>query len=161
MQASKGPSSVQVKGAANFELDSPSVAISNVKVSRRMDVMDGELTIVPSYNVAARKVDVNFAYEMEDTIVELDVAPSKQILTVSQRLGDNVVTPSITTDGEFDLQYRRSLPSGSLTATYKPNDSVEVEWEDGPWQATVTTPMDGFYKADGFKINFRRNVVLN
>lgn len=86
----------------------------------------------------------------------------KAKVTIAQRINENnAVSPSVTTDGEVKLEYRRALDTGMLTTRVKPNKSVDFEWQDGPWQASFSAPMDGIVFNDGVKVNIRRVVDVN
>mmetsp|Transcript_9893 Transcript_9893/g.13053 ORF Transcript_9893/g.13053 Transcript_9893/m.13053 type:complete len:274 (+) Transcript_9893:75-896(+) len=162
VQAEREDTYVQFKGKANAE-DS-SVEVNNVQLSQKLSAPGGYFTITPKYDIAARKADVQVSYGTDVTVVTVDANADKQKVTVSQEMGDNIgsIKPSITTEGDIELQYSRKVGTGSMTAKYKPNDSAEVVFNDGPWEVTVTAPMDTF---DNFgqrlKFNLRRSVDVS
>jgi hypothetical protein len=45
----------------------------------------------------------------------------------------------------------------SLTATLKPNDSLDVEWKDDAWTANVNMPIDGT-NINGANVSIKRDV---
>lgn len=154
-----GSTALQATGAAS--LAATYAEVSNLKLTQKVNGLGGSWTLIPRFNVRSRKADMTVAYAIEDTVVIVDAASNKQKVTINQRIGENnAVSPSITTDGEVDFEYRRSLASGSLSATVKPNDSINLKWEDGPWEANFKVPMEGFHKLrdHGVKVNVRRNV---
>jgi len=161
LQASSGISgtAVQVKGAVDIE--NTSTVISSIKVAQKREIMGGEVTVVPRYNVVARKADISVAYGIDDTVVAVDASSDKQRVTVSQRIGiNNAITPSVTSEGEVEIEYRRQLPSGSVAATLRPDEFLEIQWEDGPWQASIKAPIEGLYRFsdEGVKVNFKRKI---
>lgn len=153
-------STLQVKGGVNTV--SPVASVSELKVTQEVSGLGGYWAVTPRYNVPARRADVRVVYGLDDTRISLDATGDQQKLTVSRLLGnDVVVSPSVTTKGDIELEYRRNLATGSLAAQYKPNDSLTLLWEDGPWQAILRAPMKGAYKLqEGIKVNIRRDVDL-
>lgn len=116
----------------------------------------------PRYNVAARKADVGVTCSLGNTSLNIDSSNNK--LTVAQLVGDkNVIIPTITTNGEFDVAVQRSLGEGlgTITTAFKPREAINLKWEEGPWVATVTTPMNGMRPAFGeVDASFKRKMDL-
>lgn len=159
LQAVKGPTGIQLKGKADTEDNS--VAINNLKLSQKIAAPGGSLTLVPKYNIPKQKADITLSYGTDMGTITIDANKDKQKVTISKDFGDEIgaVKPSITTDGDVELQYSRSLGSGSVAASYKPNEYAEVTYTDGPWEATVTAPMDNFENyANRIKFNLKRSV---
>ena len=156
--AAPSGTTLQVTGVANTE--TPSLTVGNIKVTQKIKTDVGDFIVAPMYNLGSSTADVSLAYGRDDTSVKIDVNMDKQKITVSQGIGENnVIKPSITSEGDVELAYTRTVGSGSVTAAYKPDSHASVTYEDGPWVATVTAPIDGFYKpTDSVKFNVRRAV---
>lgn len=160
LQAVGGSTAIQLLGAA--DTSSRGVAVSNVKLSQKLVGLGGMWTLVPRYHVASRNADLRVAYAFEDTVIFIDASGSKQKVTIRQRVGDSAIAPSVTTAGDVELEFRKMIANGAMTANFKPNDSFSLQWEDGPWQASFKAPMESFYKfTDGVKVNIRRTVDIN
>ena len=150
---------VELQGSCDTDIQD--VALRSIKVTQKIDGYGGLWTIVPRYNFPFRRTDVRVAYGTEDTVIAVDASDSMDAkLTVSQRLGyDHSFTPSITSQGDLELEYRRDTSDGSVTATYKPYDSANVKWEEGPWQANFKAPLEGLFRpTQGVQMNIRRSV---
>lgn len=132
----------------------------HVKVTQSVDTGMGKFVITPTYSVKGKSGDVKLSYGLADTVLTVDATLDTQKITVSHMIGDkNLVEPSLSTDGDFEFEYRRSIGQGALTAAYKPDAYVGVSYEDGPWVATFRAPISGLYKpTDGVKVNIRRAV---
>jgi hypothetical protein len=159
LRADSGSTALQVTGNANAE--NVDVQIGSVKLSQKIDALGGSWVLSPRYNVQAKRGDVTVAYGFQDTIVSIDANLDKQKVTIRQNIGDATqVAPSISTDGKVELEYRRNVLTGTVTTTVKPNESVGVQWKDGPWQANMKAPLDGGLAGlkDGVQMNIRRIV---
>jgi hypothetical protein len=165
--------SFQVNGIVNT-YSSRAINVEDVKVSQRVGGVgrgwdSGMWTFVPRYNFQSRRADVRVAYTMDDSMVTLDASREKQTMTLTRRVNDNdVFINKVSTDREVEIEYRHSLGGyyygggGTLSARYKRDDSLTVQWEDGPWQASISAPMDGLYTFSdaGVKVNIRRSIDL-
>ena len=158
LQASASSTTLQVTGS--LQTDEPSVSFGTVKVTQKVDTSLGAFTITPKYNLGTQSGDVKLTYGRDDTTVTIEGDMDGQKVTVSQAIGDaNVLSPSITSTGDVELEYSRSIGSGSLTAAYKPDSHARLTYEDGPWVATLTAPVDGVYKVSAApKLNVRRSI---
>jgi len=145
VQATKGATNLQIKGKA--DTGDASVSVNTVKVKQTLPALGGSLTLIPKYNLPAKKADVTVSYSTGGTVFTVDADASKQKVTIQQPLPETIggsVAPSITTEGDITLSYSRPVGSGVVSATYKPNDFATVTYNDGPWSATVKAPMDSF-----------------
>lgn len=132
------------------------VSVSKVNVKKSL----GGLTVNPRVTLGD-KTDVSVAYDWENTSVKVDAVRDAQKLTIAQKIGENnLIRPSITTGGDFSVDYERTLDTGTtLTTTLSPNDSVNVKLEDGPWMCNINAPVDGL-SFDGITIAIKRNVEI-
>lgn len=157
--SSSGSTALQLTGNANAE--NIDIQVGTLKVSQKIDALGGSWVLSPRYNVQAKKGDVTIAYGFQDTVVSIDANMDKQKVTIRQNIGDmNQVAPSFSTDGKAELEFRRSVSTGTVTTTVKPNESVGVLWQDGPWQANLKAPLDSGFRGlkDGVNVNIRRIV---
>jgi hypothetical protein len=154
LQLSGGPAgtAIQLKGSANAADRSGSV--SSVKVTQKVDGLGGSWTVAPRYNLDSGKGDVKVAYGIAGATVTVDAAGDSQKVTVSKQFGEkNRIAPSISTQGDVELEYSRSIASGSLTTTIKPNKSVNVNWQDGSWAVNLNAPVEGIEFKKGAKVS--------
>jgi hypothetical protein len=159
LRADSGSTALQMTGNANAEYKD--VQVGSLKVSQKIDALGGIWVLSPRYNVQAKKGDVTVAYGFQDTVVSIDANLDKQKVTIRQNIGENnQVAPSITSDGKAELEYRRSVLTGTVTTTVKPNEFVGIQWQDGPWQANMKAPLDGGIAGlkDRIQVNIRRIV---
>lgn len=156
LRASSAGTSLQIQGS--LDVDNTVVEVGNVKLTQKLKGLGGSWTVAPRYNVKSSKSDLAVAYGIQDTVISIDAALDRQKIRVSQTIGDNQVSPSISTEGEVELEYRRNIGTGAVTAAIKPNSHIGVKWEDGPWVADFQAPMDGMTFTDGVKMNVRRRV---
>ena len=155
LQANSPSTALQVQGSLNAEVNE--LSVSSLKVSQKVDGLGGTWTFIPRYNVPANKADITVAYGFQDTVIAIDADMKKQKVTVSQQIGtDNQISPSVTTDGDVELEFRRNIMNGALTTSFKPNSHVSFRWEDGPWVADFKAPMEGLSFPEGVKMNVRR-----
>ena len=89
----------------------------------------GDLSLSPRYNLATGKADVRVDY---DTRISVDADKYRQKLTVARRIknDDNSIVPSITSDGDVEVEYRRVVRDafirhGKQLATDPTIDSFE------------------------------------
>lgn len=136
-----GPTGTGLLVSGSVDTDNGIVALENVKVSQNVDSLGGVWSVVPSYNLGSQKGNVKLAYGSSGISVSLDADIDQQKLTVAKGFGANVIAPSITNQGDVEVQFTRQLPTGSVTATIKSNDSINVKWSDGKWVANVKAPI--------------------
>ena len=99
-------------------------------------------------------------YAAGKTAVNLDASLEEQTIKVSQQLDDsNRVAPSFSLQsGAVAVEWERDLGEGNtLTTTLKPNDSLDMEWKDSAWTATINTPVAD-NKIGGANISVKRDV---
>lgn len=134
--------------------------VSKIQISKSIDALGGTLKVNPSYNVPASSIGAKLGYSIDNTSVQVDSSAKK--ITLSHCFGKDTVSPSVTTSGDFSLSYSRTLPQGTLTTSWTPDDSIGVTWNDGEWTTTFKAPIDGFINANqGIKVNMRRTIDFN
>lgn len=171
--------SIRVRGKAN--LAASDIRVSVIELSQSIDVgntsprpnrfrrltrrrssagnggggggFGGIITFVPRYRVEAGIPEIQISYGLPGTKVIWDAIPGKQRFTLTQEfLGENCITPSITSTGEMEVSYSRPIGVGTLTATVKPNHFVELQYAVGKkWLAKVNAPMEGLEFTEGAK----------
>lgn len=107
----------------------------------------GDISISPAYNLVSRRTRLNVKYDVRSLRVLIDANKNQQRMTVAYYLNDaNTIIPSITSDGTVSVEYQHALrDAGLFTASYCPNDAATVQYEDGPWIASASIPIDGYY----------------
>ena len=112
----------------------------------------------PRYNLKSSNADVSIGYDMDKMAFGVAASKDSQKFTLSRAVGDStIVSPSITTNGDFSLAVKQKIEKGTITGTFKSNDSVSLEWSDGPWAANIVAPIEG-YTCSGFKFSARKHV---
>jgi hypothetical protein len=134
------------------------LSFNSVQVKGGFDAGPGSFTINPRYNLKSSKADVSVGYDMEKTAFGVTASADSQKFTLSRAIGDNtIVSPSITTNGDFSLAVKQKIEKGTLTGTFKSNDSVNLEWADGPWVANLVAPIEG-YTYNGIRFSAQKKV---
>ncbi len=135
---------------------------SNVQVSKGFSALGGRAFVNPRFYMSPNSsaADVVLGYDTDGTSVQVEASKSVQKLTVSQQITNvDRLTPSVTSKGDMALSWRRALGGGdSVTTTLKANESLSLKWNDGPWTATITTPIENFPNGE---VNVKVNRKLN
>lgn len=162
IDAEGGPADTRLRAEGSFDTSAQTGNLRNVGVSQSFDAPGGDIRLSPSLDLASGRGDVRLEYENKDTKITLDADQDHQKVTIAQRLDeDNQISPSITSEGDLEVEYRRNVGEGVMTAHYKPHESTRITYEEGPWQATADVPMDGFYNVKGgTKLSIRRSVSV-
>lgn len=111
----------------------------------------GILSVSPAYNLASKRAKVGVTYDVaSNTQIIIDANKDQQKVTVAHAINDsNTIVPSITSNGDVALDYHYAVPNsdgGILSTRYRPNDATTLEYKNGPWIASATIPIDGYYK---------------
>lgn len=140
-------------------------SVSEVKATQTFDAIGGAFMVSPTYSVGSATGDVKVAYAKDNTqSIQIDVDTNNNAkLSLMQKVADgHVLKPSITTKGQFEMEYETSIDKGKVSTTYKPNHYVNVKWSDGPWVANFNAPMDGYYNfKEGVKVSVKTKVDVN
>ena len=109
------------------------------------------LSVSPAYNVLSQRTKVGVTYDASSrTQIMVDANPDQQTMTIAHAINDaNTIVPSISSNGNIAIDYHYAvLDSGGLLSTkYRPNDATTtLEYRNGPWIASATLPMEGYYK---------------
>jgi hypothetical protein len=68
------------------------------------------------------------------------------------------VAPTLASNGDIKVEWERALgDSNSITTTLTPNESVDIEWKDADWTASINMPLDGTDIA-GTNVSIKREV---
>jgi hypothetical protein len=135
---SKSKSKIQQARQASFEVQS-------VKLSQsiRDPLVGGRLSVTPRYNILKNEADITTSYGLAGTFVTLDANAEKRKLSIRQEILGGSIKPSLDTNGKVEVQFTRPFggaAGGSLTASYKHDDSVGLMYEQGSLVATVVAP---------------------
>ena len=135
--------------------------ISTVEVSKGITNANGaRITVTPRFPLdksGARDVVVTYAKDQTD--LTFTASANHQEITISQQIdANNRIAPTIDNNGDISVEWERRLSdSASLTANLKPNDTLNVEWNDAAWTANVNMPIDGT-TVQGVNVGIRRDV---
>jgi hypothetical protein len=141
-------------GDTNVKLTA-SADSQEVNVKHRIDNTNIELT------ASADNQEVKIDHQMDNTKIKLTASADNQEITVSQQLDDkNRISPTINNKGDISVEWERSLgDDSSLTATLKPNESLNLEWKDNDWTANVDMGLDGT-DISGANVHIKRDVTF-
>ena len=141
-------------GDTNVQLTA-SADSQEVNVKHRIDNTNIELT------ASADNQEVKIDHQVDNTNIKLTASADNQEVTVSQQLDDaNRISPTINNHGDISVEWERSLgDDSSLTATLKPNDSLNLEWKDNDWTANVDMGLDGT-DISGANVHIKRDVTF-
>lgn len=127
--------------------------IQNVALTQglRLPWIGGRLSVSPAYNLLSKRTKVGVTYDISSqTQIIVDANKDQQRLTIAHAIDDsNTIVPSITSNGDIAIDYHYAVPNsdgGVLSTKYRPNDSTTMEYMNGPWIASATIPIDGYYK---------------
>jgi hypothetical protein len=134
-------------------------SVKSVEATKGFDANGARVTVTPRMNLEDDSRDVVINYNNDKTNVKLTASADNQEVTISQQIdADNRVAPTINSAGDISLAWERRLNNDSaLTATLKPNDSLDVEWRDQAWTANVNMPIDGA-NINGANVSIKRDV---
>jgi hypothetical protein len=145
-----GSNSVSCNFAANnndwdtsLELDS-SDGSQKVQLCKGFEAIGGRISVNPRYTIQTSDADVILGYDTDKTSVTVEASKSSQKLTVAQQITDgHRITPSVTSKGDVSVAWRKSLDGGdAVTTTVNKDGGLRVDWEDGPWTATILTAIN-------------------
>merc|ERR1712157_400800 len=156
LEASRGETKVAVKGTANA--NDSTFDLMKLRLSQKL--AGGKLNVSPEYDFESQKAGVGVDYDLQGTVLSMSADEDSQKLKVLKPLDDkSSISPSFSTEGDLEVEYKRSVADGTVTATYKPDDSLNVKYEDGPYVVNVKTPLEGYYKPSAMKFDVRRALV--
>lgn len=139
------------------DLESPSLSVSKIQLSKSLDALGGTLSLNPSYDLETRAPDATVGYSYGPTSFRVDA--QKKQFTVAHSFANNVISPTVSASGDFSLSYSRELADGIMTTTWTPDDSIKIQWTDGAWDAVVMAPIEGYYNTNGgIKVSMKRNI---
>jgi hypothetical protein len=141
-------------GNTNVKLTA-SADSQEVNIKHKLDNTNIELT------ASADSQEVIVDHQLDNTNIKLTASADNQEVTISQQIDDaNRISPTINNRGDISVEWERSLgDDSSLTATLKPNESLDVEWKDHDWTANVNMPMDGV-NVNGANVSIKRDVTF-
>jgi hypothetical protein len=139
-------------GDTNVKLTA-SAGSQEVNVKHRIDNTNIEL------NASQDSQSVIVDHQMDNTNVKLTASADAQEVTVSQQLdANNRISPTVNNKGDVSVEWQRTLgDDSSLTATLKPNESLNIEWKDNDWTANVDMGLDGT-DITGANVHVKRDV---
>jgi hypothetical protein len=102
--------------------------------------------VSPLLTVKSRDVDVNVNVELGRTVVNVAASKADQTVSVEQALdAANTIEPSYSVaTNKFAVTWNRLLGKGSsLATTLRPNESLDVKWNEDGWVADLSVPIQG------------------
>jgi len=123
-----------------------SFSVSKVEATKTFLAGDTTVTVNPSYDVSSGETVVEVGYDFGDISIDVTASNNGQVVKVSHQVDADIkVSPSVALQsGDVSVEFERSLGDGnSVVATVTPNDSVDVEWNDADWTASINLPFEG------------------
>jgi hypothetical protein len=141
-------------GSTNVQL---TASADNQEVSATHNMGDTTVGLTAS----ADNQEISLDHTMDSTNIKLTASADNQEVTIRQQIDDNnSIAPTINNSGAMSVAWERSLgDDGSLTATLKPNESLDVEWNDGDWTANVNCGLDGI-NVEGANVSIKRDITF-
>eukprot|EP00978_Attheya_sp_CCMP212_P002304 scaffold4746_cov53-Attheya_sp.AAC.2 len=138
------------------------VSIRKLDVRQRIKTKFGRLTLNPRIDprsLGRGDVTILLDREKDNTSIRLDANADDQVLTFSKVVNPTTrVSPSLSLRGRVSVELEKQLNDGGiLTTTLRPNESVGIKWEDGPWTTNVHAPLDGL-NIDGVNVGVTRKL---
>jgi hypothetical protein len=137
-------------------------SVNKLNVRRSFDVKGGTLNLNPSFDISNKDGNLRVGYSLNDVGFNVDASRRKQRVSVSQLFGKDKktqVTPMVSLQGDVSIAVRQEIgDDASITATVTPKESISIRWEDGPWQAIVNAPMEGYLFEGGVDVSVKRKV---
>lgn len=135
--------------------------VRSVEATKGLDVNGARVTVRPRLDLENDSRDVEVNYNNDNTNIRLTASADNQEVTWSQQIdGNNRVAPTVNSRGDLSVEWERRLSDdSSLTASLKPNDSLDLEWRDAAWTANINMPIDGT-NINGANVNIKRDVTF-
>lgn len=109
---------------------------------------------------SADSQELTLDHSMDNTNIKLTASADSQEVTITQQLDDSTsISPTINNSGDISVAYNKDLDDGSLSATLKPSESLDVEWNDGDWTANVNCGLDGI-NVDSANVSIKRDITF-
>jgi hypothetical protein len=132
----------QIKG--QYDIQQQTGKVSTIQAIQKLDTASaGSIKIHPKYNVETQQTDVSVSYGIRDTVIIVDANINEQKITLQQNFGNdnNIIAPSITNTGEFDIEYSRAIgENGIASVQFQQNNGFIFQYEDPTWIASLITP---------------------
>lgn len=126
----------------------------------------GKVVVNPRYDLQNRIPDATVGYAYNNTSLKIDAQQRR--VTLSQAFGrrnrNRIIPTFYTKTGDICLSCSRDLSGGGrVTTVWKPDDSIALRWSDGDWDATIRSPLEGWFLKDGsgIKVSMKRNVGVS
>jgi len=133
--------------------DGLSLKYAELEKSANTNILDreGYFRIVPRYDFVEEKKDIEISYESEAVSLSVVASPEERTLKLSRQMGDFMpyfkdAKYSLVASDKQDIsfEYERKIDEdGSIKASFRPNDSAEIEWRDNGWVASAKSKLDG------------------
>ena len=158
VQAVGGPTNLLLRASGYFSTGTTTTKkaitghVQNVALTQglRLPWIGGKLSVSPAYNLHSKRTKVGVTYDVSsNTQLMFDANKDQQKVTIAHAIDDsNTIVPSITSNGDFAIDYHYAVRDGGgiLSTMYRPNDATTLEYKSGPWIASATIPIDGYYK---------------
>jgi hypothetical protein len=133
-------------------------SVNNVEASKSFSSGDATITVNPRYSLADESGDVVIGWASGDTAVEVTASSDAQSIKIAQKIDDdNTITPTLASSGDISVEWNKSLGDGNSLSTTFSNSSVDLEWNDASWTASINVPLDGT-DITGTNVSIKRDV---
>lgn len=134
-------------------------SVKTISAIKGIDSDGARITVSPKYNVESEETDVTVTYSKDGTDIEVNANQDEQSVTLSRQVDDeNRIAPTITSAGDLSVAWEHSLgDDNSITTTLTPDESIDLEWKDADWTASINMPLDGT-DVTGTNVSIKREV---
>ena len=138
------------------QVEQNQLELRRLEISKRYG--NGKMTVNPRYHFPAHTgadgyADVYLTIERpNETTIQLYASPEKQWLTISRRVGDNVViAPSISTAAaaaapriapSIRVSFRHDVNDSSSVINFSPKENINFEWRNGALSLNAIAPIE-------------------
>lgn len=131
--------SITAKGSCS----SDGIVLNKIEAKKSMEQDGANISVNPSYDVQSEEATVVVSYEKDGTSVEVEASNNAQTVTLSRQLDDeNRVTPMINSSGDVSIAWEHKINDSTVTTTFEPQKSINVNWEEGGWKAQVSMDLE-------------------
>lgn len=129
---------------AKGSYSSDGIVMNKIEVTKATEQEDGaKVVISPSFDVQSEEATVVVSYDKDGTGVEVEASKDAQTVTLSRQLDDeNRIIPKINSGGDFSVAWEHQLSDSTVTATFEPQKSLKIDWDEKGWKANISMELD-------------------
>mmetsp|Transcript_25444 Transcript_25444/g.29474 ORF Transcript_25444/g.29474 Transcript_25444/m.29474 type:complete len:266 (-) Transcript_25444:4018-4815(-) len=135
--------------------------LQEVEANKSFESDGAKLTLTPNYNIQSEEATVVMSYEKDGTGIEVEASKDVQTFTLSRQLDEeNRVSPTLSNTGDISVAWEHRIDDDkTVTTTFKPEEFLDIEFEESGWNANIFMPFDG-KDIDGVSISIKKDVTF-